>query len=213
MHTARLVNATPDAEKALVYMARVSNPANQSNDETAPNLIRYLIKHKHWSPFQMADMTVEIETTRAISAQILRHSSFDFQEFSQRYADVSTLPPIDPPMLRRQDLKNRQASHDDLADDLKQRLNNRIAEHYAQSLDLYRYMLDMGVAKECAREVLPLGTCTRMYMHGNLRNWIFYLQVRCSIETQLEHRMVANSIKEIFVQQFPILSEAVFGES
>lgn len=211
MHSAKLVTVTPQAEKLIVYMARVSNPSNQSNDETAPKLLRYLIKHKHWSPFEMAHMVVEINTTRAIAAQILRHRSFSFQEFSQRYSIVSSLPPIELPMLRRQDEKNKQASHDDLDQALIHDLNYQISAQYANAQKLYEHLLANNVAKECAREVLPLGTPTRMYMSGSIRSWIHYLQIRCGIETQLEHRMVASSIEEIFSSELPTIHEAVFS--
>lgn len=211
MHDAKLISITPDAEKSIVYMARVSNPSNQKNSETAPRLIAYLIKHKHWSPFEMASMAVEINTSRAIAAQILRHRSFSFQEFSQRYSSVEDLRPIELPMLRRQDLKNKQASHDDLDPALVEQLRAEIQKHYHNSETLYLKLLGEGVAKECAREVLPLGTPTRLYMAGSIRSWIHYLQVRCGIETQLEHRIVANAIKNIFEQQLPDIYEAAFS--
>ena len=155
-------------------------------------------------------MTVEIETTRAISAQLLRHRTATFQEFSQRYSDVSELPEIEVPMLRRQDAKNKQSSHDDLDPEFKALTEKRIETHYRAALDLYEHMLHSGVAKECAREILPLGIPTRLYMTNNLRNWVFYLTARCGVETQLEHRMIANSIKSIFEEQFPIIYEAAF---
>lgn len=156
-------------------------------------------------------MTVEITTNRAISAQLLRHRSATFQEFSQRYSDVSELPPLELPMLRRQDQKNKQSSHDDLDSTLKAVMEAQVTRLYAQTMDLYRYMLDKGVAKECAREILPLGIPTKLYMTNNLRNWIFYLSSRCGVETQLEHRLVANSILEIFKEQFPVIHEAAFS--
>lgn len=211
MHDATLVSVTPDAEKNIVYMARVSNPSNQKNSETAPKLIKYLIKHKHWSPFEMASMAVEINTNRAIAAQILRHRSFSFQEFSQRYASVEDLKPIEMPMLRRQDTKNRQASHDDLDPSLALDLSKEIKSYYNIAETLYLKLLGSGVAKECAREVLPLGTPTRLYMAGTIRSWIHYLEVRCGVETQLEHRMVANAIKDIFRDSLPSIYEAVFS--
>jgi thymidylate synthase (FAD) len=211
MHTAKLVSITPDTEKGIVYMARVSNPANQNNDDTAPKLIRYLVKHKHWSPFEMAHMAVEINTSRAIAAQILRHRSFSFQEFSQRYSSVEDLAPLQLPMLRRQDTKNKQASHDDLNPALVEKMEEEIELHYDNAQRLYLKLLGNGVAKECAREVLPLGTPTRLYMAGSIRSWIHYLDVRCGIETQLEHRMVANAIKDIFRGSLPSIYEAVFS--
>lgn len=210
MHTARLISATPNAEETIVYCARVSNPKNQDNMDTAARLLRYCMKHGHFSIFETASMTVEIETTRAISSQLLRHRSATFQEFSQRYSDVNELPAIQPPMLRRQDSKNKQSSHDDLDPEFKALMEKKIATLYGQSLDLYGYMLEKGVAKETAREILPLGIPTRLYMTNNLRNWIFYLRSRCGVETQLEHRMIADSIKEIFAQEFPVIYEAAF---
>ena len=211
MHDFKLVAVTPDAEKSIVYMARVSNPAGQTNTETSARLIRYLIKHKHWSPFEMASMAVEINTSRAIAAQILRHRSFSFQEFSQRYSSVEDLRPLELPMLRRQDVKNKQASHDDLDPELVKELQTKIALHYDISQSLYLSLLGAGVAKECAREILPLGTPTRLYMAGTIRSWIHYLEVRCGVETQLEHRLVANGIKEIFRKSLPSIYEAAFS--
>lgn len=211
VHNARLVSITPDAEAQIVYMARVSNPKNQENMDTAPRLIRYLIKHKHWSPFEMATMQVEINTTRAIAAQILRHRSLSFQEFSQRYSDVSELPPLGLPHLRSQDLKNKQASHDDLPPELIKRYNRYIQELYDGAQDLYHNMLEHGVAKECARSILPLGTPTRIYVSGTIRSFIHYLEVRAGVETQLEHRLVAEAIKEILKEQLPSVFEAAFG--
>jgi thymidylate synthase (FAD) len=209
-HNARLVSITPEAEEQIVYMARVSNPSNQDNMDTAPRLIRYLIKHKHWSPFEMASMQVEINTTRAIAAQVLRHRSFSFQEFSQRYSSVGDLPPIGLPHLRTQDLKNKQASHDDLDEDTKRHLEIEIDRLYKSSQDLYNYALSKGVAKECARSILPLGTPTRMYMSGSIRSWVHYIQIRAGVETQLEHRLIANAIKDIFEEQLPSVYEAAF---
>ena len=208
-HSARLISVTPDAEEQIVYMARVSNPKNQSNMETAPRLVKYLIKHKHWSPFEMASMQVEINTTRAIAAQVLRHRSFSFQEFSQRYSAVGDLPAIAIPHLRTQDLKNKQASHDDLDPEVKERLEREIERLYANANDLYQFALSKGVAKECARSILPLGTPTRMYMSGSVRSWIHYIQIRAGVETQLEHRLIAEDCKKIFIQQFPNIAEAL----
>jgi len=209
-HTARLVSITPDAEKQIVYMARVSNPSNQSNMETAPRLIKYLIKHKHWSPFEMASMQVEIETTRAIAAQVLRHRSFSFQEFSQRYSSVDQLGTVGLPHLRSQDLKNKQASHDDLDPAKVDLMNKQIQQIYHSTFDYYEYLLSQGVAKECARSILPLGTPTKLYMSGSIRSWIHYIQIRAGIETQLEHRLIANAIKDIFEEQLPSVYEAAF---
>ena len=209
-HTAKLVHITPDAENLVAYMARVSNPANQDNQETAPKLIRYLIKHKHWSPLEMVSMCVEINTTRSIAAQILRHRSFSFQEFSQRYAEVTA--PAVVPELRRQDLKNRQNSVDDLDLKLVKRLNRRIEFLYENASSLYYDLLEAGVAKECAREVLPLATPTRLYMNGTLRSWIHYCQLRCANGTQKEHQDIALAIKDILAEQVPDIYEAAFCE-
>jgi thymidylate synthase (FAD) len=206
----QLVWATPNAEEMITRMARVSAPKNQDNMETAPRLLRYLIKNKHWSPYEMANMCVEIETTRAISPQILRHRSFSFQEFSQRYADTSELGSAVIPHLRRQDQKNRQNSIDDLSADVVAAYYRRISELYEDAEHLYREMVSSGVAKECARAVLPIATKTKMYMNGTLRSWIHYLQLRCDVSTQLEHRQIAEEIKQIFCEQFPIIGEAVF---
>ena len=209
-HTARLVSITPDAEKQIVYMARVSNPSNQDNMETAPRLIKYLIKHKHWSPFEMASMQVEIETTRAVAAQVLRHRSFSFQEFSQRYSSVDQLGAVGLPHLRSQDLKNKQASHDDLDPAKVDLMNKQIQQLYHSTFDYYEYLLSQGVAKECARSILPLGTPTRLYMSGSIRSWIHYIQIRAGVETQLEHRLIAEAVKDIFEQQLPNVYEAAF---
>jgi len=207
----KLISATPNAEELIVYMARVSAPHNQDNMETAPKLLRYLINNKHWSPFEMANMCVEIETTRAISPQILRHRSFSFQEFSQRYADTGELGSAVIPHLRRQDFKNRQNSIDDLSPDTISGYYRRISQLYEDAEHLYREMLSNGVAKECARSILPLSTQTRLYMNGTLRSWIHYLQLRCDPGTQLEHRQIAEGIKGIFCEQFPIIGQAVFS--
>ena len=210
MSSAKLVWVTPNAEEMIVKMARVSAPSNQNNMDTAPRLLKYLINHKHHSPFEMANLCVEIETTRGISAQILRHRSFSFQEFSQRYADVCELGSSVIPHLRRQDLKNRQHSIDDLSPDVIAGYYRRIGHLFEDAEHLYREMVSSGVAKECARAVLPIATKTRMYMNGTLRSWIHYLQLRCDVSTQLEHRQIADEIKEIFCEQFPIIGEAVF---
>ena len=204
--------ATPNAEEMIVKMARVSAPSNQDNMDTAPRLLRYLIKNKHWSPFEMANMCVEIETTRAISPQILRHRSFSFQEFSQRYADTKELGSAVIPHLRRQDLKNRQNSIDDIPAEMLGNFYRRISELYENSEHLYREMVSSGIAKECARSVLPLSTQTRLFMNGTLRSWIHYLDLRCHESTQLEHRQIAREIKQIFCEQFPIIGEAAFSE-
>lgn len=209
LHTAKLVSITPDAEKLVAYCARVSNPANQDNHETAPRLLKYLIKHRHWSPFEMANMVVEIKTNRGIAAQILRHRSFSFQEFSQRYAAVLSFP--QPPKLRRQDDKNRQNSIDDVDEDTKWYLEDEINELYDKSVGLYEKMLEMGIAKECAREVLPIGSETTLYMNGTLRSWLHYIDLRAAPETQLEHRMIAESVKALIQDHCPSIYEAMWS--
>ena len=215
MNKVKLTWATPNAEALIVEMARVSAPKNKDNMETAPKLLRYLINHKHWSPFEMANMCVEINTTRAISPQILRHRSFSFQEFSQRYADTNELGSAVIPHLRRQDNKNRQNSTDDLADKIgKDKLAEfyrRTSAIYEDAEHLYKEMISAGVAKECARGVLPLNTQTSLYMNGTLRSWIHYIQLRCDPGTQLEHREIAEAARRIFCDQFPVIGEAVFG--
>ena len=207
-HTAQLVHVTPDAEHLVAYMARVSNPNNQNNTETAPNLIRYLIKHKHWSPFEMVSLCVEINTTRSISAQILRHRSFSFQEFSQRYAEAPGAPVI--PHFRTQDTRNRQASHDTLDSSLQAAFQGRALNLFSESFQLYKDMVDAGVAKETARDVLPLSTPTRLYMHGTIRSWIHYLDLRAEEGTQLEHQKIAKAIKAIFAEELPDIYNAVW---
>lgn len=207
-----LVWVTPNAEEMIVKMARVSAPKNQDNMDTAPRLLQYLINHKHWSPFEMANMCVEIETTRAISPQILRHRSFSFQEFSQRYADTNELGSAVIPHLRRQDNKNRQNSIDDLSPELIASYYRRISQICEDAEHLYREMISNGVAKECARSILPLSTQTRLFMNGTLRSWIHYLQLRTDNGTQLEHQQIAQRIKQIFCDQFPVIGQAVFQE-
>ena len=206
--TAKLISITPDAEKTMAYIARVSNPANQDNDNYS-GLLRYCIKHNHWSVFEQSTMTVEIETTRAIAAQILRHRSFTYQEFSQRYADAKLLETIELPELRRQDTKNRQNSIDDLDPKVVDTLNKQMITLFSSAYALYNQMLEDGVAKECARMVLPLCTPTRIYMTGSCRSWIHYINLRSANGTQKEHMMIARAIKEIFIDQFPIVSEAL----
>jgi len=207
-----LVWSTPNAEEMIVKMARVSAPKNENNMDTAPRLIRYLINHKHWSPFEMANLCVEINTTRAISAQILRHRSFSFQEFSQRYADTNQLGSAVIPHLRRQDHKNRQNSIDDLPVELVGSYYRRISQLYEESEHLYNEMISNGVAKECARSILPLSTQTRLFMNGTLRSWIHYIDLRCSNGTQMEHAQLAREAKKVFTKQFPLISEAAFNE-
>jgi thymidylate synthase (FAD) len=205
----KLVSVTPDAEQIMAYVARVSNPANQDNDNYA-GLLRYCIKHNHWSVFEQSFMTLEVETTRAIAAQILRHRSFTFQEFSQRYADSSLLSKAIPlPELRRQDTKNRQNSIDDLDPLIIDRLEKQMNTLFDSSMALYQQMLEAGVAKECARNVLPLCTPTRIYMSGSCRSWIHYINLRSANGTQKEHMRVAEDCKKVFVEQFPTVAEAL----
>lgn len=205
----KLISVTPDAEKTMAYIARVSNPANQENDNYA-GLLRYCIKHNHWSVFEQSTMTLEIETTRGIAAQILRHRSFTFQEFSQRYADSSLLgEEIPVPELRRQDTKNRQNSIDDLSEELKADLWLKINDHFKAGMELYKQLLDAEVAKECARFVLPLATPTRIYMTGSCRSWIHYINLRSANGTQKEHMDIALACKKVFTEQFPSVSEAL----
>lgn len=202
-----LIHCTPDAEALIVKMARVSNPANEDNRETAPRLLRYLIEHQHWSPFEMASLCVKIETERDIAAQILRHRSFSFQEFSTRYAKTA---PAEIPALRTQDLKNRQSSHDNLDPAISRAFELRIADLIAQQFNTYEDLLEAGVAKETARRILPLCTPTTLYMHGTLRSWIHFINVRTSPDTQLEHRQIAKGCRAIFAQRFPVIAEAAF---
>ena len=208
MSQVSLVHRTEGAEDLIVYMARVSNPSSQKENKNAERLLKYLIKHKHWSPFEMASMCVEINTTRSISSQLLRHRSFSYQEYSQRYAAVTDNPAV--PHLRRQDIKNRQNSIDDLDPFTKQNLEIKAQLLFDQAQMLYDEMLGEGVAKECARDVLPLASPTRLYMHGTLRSWIHYIEVRATPETQLEHRQIAEQIKKIMYEQFPTISAAAF---
>jgi thymidylate synthase (FAD) len=209
----KLISCTPDAEKQVAYCARVSNPANQDNDNYA-GLLRYCIKHKHWSIFEQAFMTLEIETTRGLAAQILRHRSFTYQEFSQRYADSSLLSEAIPiPELRRQDTKNRQNSIDDVDPQLIHHYRLKMKDHFDQSMKLYQEMLDDGIAKECARFVLPLACPTRLYMSGSLRSWLHYIDLRSANGTQKEHMDIALECKRIFTEQFPVIAEAAWGET
>ena len=205
----KLVSVTPDAEKHMGYVARVSNPNNQDNDKFA-GLLKYCIKHGHWSVFEQAFMTVEINTTRGLAAQILRHRSFTFQEFSQRYADSTLLSEHIPvPELRRQDNKNRQNSIDDVDPYIRQKYEILMQSHFERSVELYKDMLDSGIAKECARFVLPLATPTRLYMTGSVRSWIHYIDLRSAHGTQKEHMDVAEAIRCIFTCQFPTVAEAL----
>jgi len=205
----KLISVSPDAEQHMAYCARVSNPNNQENEKYA-GLLRYCIKHQHWSIFEQAFMTLEINTTRGLAAQILRHRSFTYQEFSQRYADSSLLGDKIPlPQLRKQDEKNRQNSTDDLDPMLVQELEVKMQKYFADGMKLYKQMLDAKVAKECARFVLPLATPTRLYMSGSVRSWIHYIELRSGHGTQKEHMDIANACKNIFTEQFPTVAEAM----
>ena len=204
----KLVTVTPDAEKLMAYVARVSNPSNQGNEKFA-GLLKYCIKHQHWSVFEQSSMTLEINTTRAIAAQILRHRSFTYQEFSQRYADAKLLETINLPELRRQDDKNRQNSIDDLEPEVVEKFNRQMNTLFSSAFGLYNQMLEAGVAKECARMVLPLATPTRIYMTGSCRSWVHYINLRSAHGTQKEHMEIANDCKKIFIEQFPAVSEAL----
>lgn len=208
--TVKLISVTPDAEQHMAYCARVSNPSNQDNEKYA-GLLRYCIKHQHWSIFEQAFMTLEINTTRAIAAQILRHRSFTYQEFSQRYADSSLLgfDNIPLPELRRQDTKNRQNSIDDLDPFEVQNLELQMQTLFDSSMALYDQMLKRGVAKECARNVLPLCVPTKMYMSGSVRSWIHYIDLRSAHGTQKEHMLLAEGARAIFKEQFPTVAEAL----
>ena len=207
--TVKLIHCTLNAEQLIVKMARVSNPQNQENWDTGPKLLRYLIKHKHWSPFEMASMCVEIQTERDIAAQILRHRSFSFQEFSQRYAKTV---PAECPYMRLQDNKNRQNSFDELDEEMQAYWADKTARVIMQSYGLYEEMLQEGIAKETARRILPLCTPTTLYMHSTLRSWLHYIQVRTDPGTQAEHRDIALQCKKIFARQFPVIAEAAFED-
>ncbi len=207
--TVKLISVTPDAEQTMAYVARVSNPSNQDNENYA-GLLRYCIKHNHWSVFEQSSMTLEIETNRGIAAQILRHRSFTFQEFSQRYADTNLISEEIPlPELRRQDTKNRQNSTDDLPVDLKIELYAKIQDHFDAAQDLYKELLEADVAKECARFVLPLAVPTKIYMTGSCRSWIHYINLRSAHGTQKEHMIIAEECKKVFTEQFPSVSQAL----
>ena len=209
MMTVELVSVTPDAEKHMAYVARVSNPNNQENEKIS-GLLSYCIKHGHWSVFEQAFMTVEINTTRGLAAQILRHRSFTYQEFSQRYADSSLLSDTIPiPELRRQDTKNRQNSTDDLDPKERQHYEIEMQRHFDAGMKLYKRMLDSGIAKECARFVLPLATPTRLCMTGSCRSWVHYINLRSAHGTQKEHMEIAKACRDVFVQQFPAVAEAL----
>ena len=208
MQQVKLVTVTPKAEETIGYIARVSNPKNQDNPNVS-GLLGYCIKHQHWSVFEQAHMTLEIETTRGLAAQILRHRSFTFQEFSQRYANTNFLGAIPVPDLRRQDEKNRQNSIDDVPQKQVEFLQKEIQAYFAEGLDLYNELIREGIAKECARFVLPLATPTRLYMTGTIRSWIHYIDLRSGHGTQKEHMEIAEKCRDIFKEQFPIISEAL----
>ena len=205
----KLISVTPDAEKMMGYVARVSNPSNQENPKVA-GLLKYCVKHQHWSVFEQSFMTLEIETTRGLAAQILRHRSFTFQEFSQRYADSSLLGEKIPlPELRRQDTKNRQNSIDDIDPFVQQKYEMLMQDHFRDAMALYQTMLDEGIAKECARFILPLATPTRLYMTGSCRSWIHYITLRSANGTQKEHMDIAEACKNVFIEQFPTVAESL----
>tara|TARA_Y100001970_G_scaffold24073_1_gene28469 strand:+ start:172 stop:807 length:636 start_codon:yes stop_codon:yes gene_type:complete len=209
MNIAKLVSITPKAEETIAYIARVSNPKNQDNDQYE-GLLKYMIEHSHWSPFEQAYMTIEIQTSLAIATQILRHRSFTYQQFSQRYAEKNLInESIDLPDLRRQDTKNRQNSIDDISDDVKSHFNARIRKHFDESTQLYNDLLDQGVAKESARFVLPQATTTRMYMTGTIRSWMHYIDLRSGHGTQKEHMDIANQIKVIFKENMPVIASTM----
>jgi thymidylate synthase (FAD) len=210
-HQVQLIHITPNAEELISYMARVSNPSNQNNTQTSARLIKYLIDHQHWSPFEMVNMCVEIETTRSIAAQILRHRSFSFQEFSQRYAEVTTSASV--PELRRQDTKNRQNSIDDLDDVLKKNFQFRIGSLYSDCYGLYKDLVAAGVAKECAREVLPMAAPTKLYMNGTVRSWLHYCDLRTSNGTQKEHAQIAAQVQDLLYQHLPNVCEAMWEKN
>lgn len=212
MTSVKLIWVTPDAENIISYCARVSSPDNQDNIETAPKLLRYCIKNRHWSIFEMANMCVEINTTRAISAQFIRHKSISVQEFSTRYQDVGVLGRSVIPHLRRQDKTNRQNSIDDLDSEMISGYYRRISNLFEDAEHLYKEMVSSGIAKECARSVLPFSSPTRIYANANLRSWITYIALREKHGTQMEHMAIAKDIKTIFCGQFPTISEAMGGE-
>ncbi len=209
MHNAELIWITPDAEALVGKIARVSNPDNENNPKVE-KLLKYLIKHKHWSPFEMVSMCVEIHTTRAISPQILRHRSFSFQEFSQRYAIPTDTFATVVPELRRQDNKNRQNSIDDLPQETQEYYKDRMDKHFREAVSLYESLLHSDVAKECARSVLPMNTVTRLYMTGTVRSWLHYCDLRCANGTQEEHKQIADSVKKILTEQLPTIAHAMW---
>ncbi len=206
--TVKLIQVTPNPEEQMAYIARVSNPNNQDNPNYA-GLLKYCIKHNHWSVFEQAYMTLEISTTRGLAAQILRHRSFTFQEFSQRYANTNMLGDIPIPELRRQDVNNRQNSIDDIPEKTQKDLEPIIQRHFIAAKDLYNELIRQGVAKECARFVLPLATPTKLYMTGSCRSWAHYIDLRSAHGTQKEHMDIAEACREVFIEVFPNVSEAL----
>jgi thymidylate synthase (FAD) len=192
------------AEDLISYCARVSNPSNQLNTETAPKLLKYLITHKHWSPYEMVSFTIEIKTSRAIAAQILRHRSFSFQEFSQRYSQSTSFEDIE---WRMQGKTNRQVGDEEV--DLSPEIKYEVDTTLTNCKELYDKLIENGIAKECARMVLPLNTSTTLYMSGTVRSWLSYLNIRLEQETQKEHREIAVKIAKIFAKNFPIVTEGV----
>jgi len=211
MSKVELISLTPDAEKTMAYIARVSNPNNQNNEDYS-KLLSYCIKNEHWSVFEQSFMTLQIETNRGIAAQILRHRSFTFQEFSQRYANTNLLGEIPVPDLRSQDLKNRQNSNDDIPEEQTKRLQDQIKRYFAEGIDLYNELIREGVAKECARFVLPLATPTRIYMTGSVRSWIHYIDLRSAHGTQKEHMDIVKEVRDIFKKEFPVCTNALNWE-
>ena len=208
MGNVELISLTPNAEKTMAYIARVSNPNNQNNDDYS-KLLSYCIKNEHWSVFEQSFMTLQIETNRGIAAQILRHRSFTFQEFSQRYADTNLLGSIPIPDLRRQDKTNRQNSINDIPKNQKENLQKNIARYFAEGIDLYNELIREGIAKECARFVLPLATPTKIYMTGSIRSWIHYIELRSAHGTQKEHMDIVEECRTVFKEQLPVVSEAL----
>lgn len=205
--TQPMVEGVATAEELVAYTARVSNPANQINSETAPKLLKYLLDNKHYSPFEQVDVGVEITTSRGIAPQILRHWSFSFQEFSQRYAEVQEY--VSYP-ARSQDLKNRQNSVDNMSEDTKEWFQDAQQDIWNACFAAYKAAIAKGIAKEQARFLLPLNTKTTIYMKGNLRDWIFYLQLRSGNGTQLEHMQIAKAIiSTVFIPRFPVVSEVL----
>ena len=208
MTNVQLISITPDAEKTMAYIARVSNPSNQEN-EKFDGLLKYCIKNEHWSVFEQSFMTLQIETNRGIAAQILRHRSFTFQEFSQRYSESTQLGSIPIPELRRQDNKNRQNSTEDLPKEIIKKFNDKIKIQFDSAKKLYEELLEADVAKECARFVLPLSTPTRIYMTGSCRSWIHYISLRTAHGTQKEHMKIAENCRKIFITNFPVVASAL----